>query len=125
MNKAAPADAVHQQLNAKMRSMEVDQWKYLVSRINEPTTAKIIVEYLDNDPAMKGRYAGIYLRARDTVQRSRVRYAKAFKWGQLFARLLARSSSDKQATVSQPRAQDGVRKDPPAPPLVWPELNLL
>jgi hypothetical protein len=43
----------------------------------------------------------------------------------LFARLLARSSSDKQATVSQPRAQDGVRKDPPAPPLVWPELNLL
>ena len=28
------------QLSTVMRSMDVDQWKYLVSRISNPTTAK-------------------------------------------------------------------------------------
>lgn len=55
------------QLSTVMRSMDVDQWKYLVSRISNPTTAKIIVEYLDSDPNAKLQFAGIYVRARETV----------------------------------------------------------
>ena len=124
-SQSTPVDAVHLQLFTQMRSMDVAQWKYLVARLNSPTTAKIIVEYLDHDPALKSRYAAIYIRARDTVQRSRVRYAKAFKWGQLTVRVLAWiSRSSQKAPVASPTcAEDSVRKDTPVPPLVWPELN--
>ena len=125
--QSAPFDAAHQQLITQMRSMELAQWKYLVARLHSPTTAKIIVEYLDHDPALKSRYAAIYIRARDTVQRSRVRYAKAFKWGQLTVRFLAwiSRSSQKAPVASPTRAEDSVRKDTPVPLLVWPELNWL
>ncbi|MBK8772933.1 MAG: hypothetical protein IPM06_21220 [Rhizobiales bacterium] len=73
---AQPSADKISQLNVNLRSMELGQWKYLISKIDEPTTARIIVEYLDSEPAQKARFAGIYIRARDTVQRSRVRYAR-------------------------------------------------
>ena len=122
-NQSTPSDAI-QSLSTQMLSMDVAQWKVLVARINEATTARIIVEYLDSNSVQKNRYAGIYLRARDTVQRSRVRYAKAYTWGQRPARFGAWISRISQkATVSSPiRAQDSIRKETPVPPLVWPEL---
>ena len=122
-SQSTPSDAI-QLLSTQMLSMDVAQWTILVARINEPTTARIIVEYLDGNSVQKNRYAGIYLRARDTVQRSRVRYAKAYRWGQLSARFVAWISRFSQkATVASPiRAQDSIRKETPVPPLVWPEL---
>ena len=123
-SQSTPSDAI-QSLSTQMLSMDVAQWKVLVARINEATTARIIVEYLDSNSVQKNRYAGIYLRARDTVQRSRVRYAKAYKWGQLSARFFAwLSRVSQKATVASPiRAKNSVRKETPVqPPLVWPEL---
>lgn len=122
--QSTPSDAI-QSLSTQMLSMDVAQWKVLVARINEPTTARIIVEYLDSNSGQKNRYAGIYLRARDTVQRSRVRYAKAYKWGQSSARFFARIARfGQKATVASPiRAENSVRKEMPVQtPLVWPEL---
>ena len=122
--QSASSDAIHQRLNAEMHSMEFEQWKYLVSRISAPTTARIIVEYLDSDAAQKARHAGIYLRARDTVQRSRVRYAKACQWSQLSVRFFAWVFRlGRKAPASPLPAPDSVRKDVPVPPLVWPELQ--
>ena len=122
-SQSTPSDAI-QLLSTQMLSMDVAQWTILVARINEPTTARIIVEYLDGNSVQKNRYAGIYLRARDTVQRSRVRYAKAYTWGQRFARFVAWISRFSQkATVASPiRAENSVRKETLVPPLVWPEL---
>ena len=122
-SQSTPSDAI-QLLSTQMLSMDVAQWTILVARINEPTTARIIVEYLDGNSVQKNRYAGIYLRARDTVQRSRVRYAKAYTWGQRSARFVAWISRFSQkATVASPiRAENSVRKETPVPPLVWPEL---
>ena len=122
-SQSTPSDAI-QLLSTQMLSMDVAQWTILVARINEATTARIIVEYLDGNSVQKNRYAGIYLRARDTVQRSRVRYAKAYRWGQLSARFFAWISRFRQkATVASPiRAENSVRKETPVPPLVWPEL---
>jgi hypothetical protein len=111
-----------------MRSMDVDQWKYLVSRISNPTTAKIIVEYLDSDPTAKLQFAGIYVRARETVQRSRIRYAKAKQWGERLARLMSWISSS--ATKLRQRQSVAVdlntlRKETPnQQPLIWPVLNV-
>ena len=122
-SQSTPSDAI-QLLSTQMLSMDVAQWTILVARINEPTTARIIVEYLDGNSVQKNRYAGIYLRARDTVQRSRVRYAKAYTWGQRSARFVAWISRFSQkATVASPiRAENSVRKETLVPPLVWPEL---
>ena len=122
-SQSTPSDAI-QLLSTQMLSMDVAQWTILVARINEPTTARIIVEYLDGNSVQKNRYAGIYLRARDTVQRSRVRYAKAYTWGQRSARFVAWISRFSQkATVASPiRAQDSIRKETLVQPLVWPEL---
>lgn len=112
------------QLNAHLRSMELGQWKYLVSRIDEPTTARIIVEYLDGEPAQKARFAGIYIRARDTVQRSRVRYARALKWGQMLGRLTAWAirSTRRRTDSRSAGGTGGARTEPPTDALVWPEL---
>lgn len=121
---AQPSADKISQLNVNLRSMELGQWKYLISKIDEPTTARIIVEYLDSEPAQKARFAGIYIRARDTVQRSRVRYARALKWGQMAGRLTAwiirsaRRRSDGRTAGST----GGARSETPADALVWPEL---
>jgi hypothetical protein len=111
MNKPAPSAVAQtvQNLDVQMRSMEVEQWKYMVSRINDPTTAKVIVEYLQYESELKERYAGIYLRARGTVERFRVHQAKALKRAQLFARL--------GGWISR------LGKQPKPEPLVWPKLN--
>ena len=120
----SPADKLSQQLNANLRSMELGQWKYLVSKIDEPTTARLIVEYLDNEPAQKARFAGIYIRARDTVQRARVRYARALKWGQMAGRLtrwVIRSTRGRAAGRSVVNT-GGARSEPQADAQLWPEL---
>ena len=117
-------DKLSQQLNANLRSMELGQWKYLVSRIDEPTTARIIVEYLDSEPAQKARFAGIYIRARDTVQRARLRYARALKWGQLAGRLTrwVVRSTRRRAAGRSANSTAGARSQPQADAEVWPEL---
>lgn len=122
MTFTAKSEDTQAQLNASMRTMEVAQWKYLVKRIHKPTTARIIVEYLDENLALKARFAGVYIRARDTVQRSRARYAKAMQYGRWFARVLswlARKPADNTAVSRS--ASSGCR---PANTqhLVWPEL---
>lgn len=110
------------QLTAQMRSIDVDQWQYLAARITDPTTARIIVEYLDSDPAARLRHAGIYVRARETVQQSRVRYAKAFKWGQRFARLLTWLGKLSDRVEEKPAGKHRQVESKPA--LVWPTLNV-
>lgn len=121
----AKIDAKQQALGAAMRTMEVDQWKYLVARIDDPATARLVVEFLDNDPALKGRYAGIYIRARDTVQRARVRYAIALKWGQRIARLWVWMRQVSKTATPSARAAKGPAQRPlrKESALAWPELN--
>lgn len=121
---AQPSADKISQLNAHLRSMELGQWKYLISKIDEPTTARIIVDYLDSEPAQKTRFAGIYIRARDTVQRSRVRYARALKWGQMAGRLTAWiiRSTRRRSARHFAGSTGGARVEPPADAQLWPEL---
>jgi len=120
---AQSSDAI-QLLSTQMLSMDVAQWKVWLphQRTNDgPNHCRVP----DSNSVQKNRYAGIYLRARDTVQRSRVRYAKATSGVSCPARFFAWISrfSQKAAVASPIRAQDNVRKEAPVqPPLVWPEL---
>ena len=85
-------------------------------------------QYLDSDPNAKLQFAGIYVRARETVQRSRIRYAKAKQWGERLARLMSWISSS--ATKHRQRQsvavdQNTLRKETPIQqPLIWPVLNV-
>jgi hypothetical protein len=93
----------------QMRLIDLKQWESLVSRIAEPATAEVIVEFLDTDPTLKGRHAGIYMRARETVLRTRARRAKADKRREWLRRCLDWISRSSRRARGKPR-------------LVWPEL---
>jgi hypothetical protein len=124
--KTQTAQSDMNRLDAAMRSMEVHQWQYLVSRITNPTTARIIVDFLDSDPKAKLQHAGIYVRACETVQRSRIRYAKAKKWGGRFARLMSWISKGigKLRQHHSANVEMSARNTPDQQPLTWPVLNI-
>lgn len=124
--KTQTAQGVMDQLDAAMRSMDVTQWQCLVSRITNPTTARIIVDFLDSDPKAKLQYAGIYVRACETVQLSRIRYAKAKRWGERFARLMSwlSAGTSKARTHQASNVEMSARNSSGQQSQTWPVLNI-
>lgn len=57
------------------------QWQGVVSRVEDPITARLVVDLLDTMPDLRMERVGVYLAARETVQRDQVRYAKSFRRG--------------------------------------------
>ena len=57
------------------------QWQGVVSRVDDPITARLVVDLLDTMPDLRMERVGVYLAARETVQRHQVRYAKSFRRG--------------------------------------------
>lgn len=57
------------------------QWQGVVSRVEDPITARLVVDLLDTMPDLRMERVGVYLAARETVQRDQVRYAKNFRRG--------------------------------------------
>lgn len=45
-------------------------WEYLLSRIEEPPTAQLIIDYLESPQAEKDRMFEVYIRAKQSVQQS-------------------------------------------------------
>lgn len=125
--KTQTAQGVMDQLDAAMRSMDVTQWQCLVSRITNPTTARIIVDFLDSDPKAKLQYAGIYVRACETVQLSRIRYAKAKRWGERFAHLMSWLSAGTSKATRPHHATNvemSARNTSDQQSLTWPVLKI-
>lgn len=54
------------------RNTPTDQhiWEYLLSRIEEPPTAQLIIDYLESPQAEKDRMFEVYIRAKQAVQQS-------------------------------------------------------
>lgn len=126
MTLAAQAfNNIDPRMNAEVRSLDLDQWKYLVSHIGEPATAQIIVEYLDNDPAARAHVGAIYMRARDTIQRSRPDGARGRRLGEMLGRSVGRIFPSAKRAQSRPVAdgRPGACDDQPCERLVWPELR--
>lgn len=70
-------------LDEQLRQADLAHWRDLQKRINDFTTAKLIVDFMDQHPSLKAQHIGIYLRACESVQRYRIRCAKLFRAGRL------------------------------------------
>ncbi|MCR6481033.1 hypothetical protein NU688_33085 [Variovorax sp. ZS18.2.2] len=94
MNQQQAQGQGQSQANARTRapepqgsahSMDATQWRHMMSRLNDPVVARLVLAYLDANPAQRDRYPGGYLQATETVKRAQIRYAKARDWGRLAA----------------------------------------
>ena len=131
MSQVQPVNSpvsIHEQLQLAYLA----QWKDLQKRIDDFTTAKLIVEFLDQHPLLKTKHMGAYLRARETVQRYRIRCAKRYYAGLLVGKMVRSigqiikmtgkavvRKSAMPATVDRSQAQSVDRVEPS---LVWPKL---
>lgn len=57
-------------------------WNSMVNQAQDPVVARAMLELFEAHPELKAKRAGAFLAARVTVQKDRIRYAKAFRQGQ-------------------------------------------
>lgn len=74
---SSSSSSIHEQL----RQADFAHWKDLQTRISDFTTARLIVDFLDQHPSLKTQHLGVYLRACESVQRYRIRCAKRYRFG--------------------------------------------
>ena len=66
----------------QVQQTDLAHWTDLQTRIGDVTTAKLIVQFLNaQHPNFQSAHMGVYLRARETVKRHRVRRAKRYRAG--------------------------------------------
>ncbi len=87
MSQAQPVNSPVS-FHAQLQLADFAHWKDLHKRIDDFTTAKLIAEFLDQYPSLKVRHMGVYLRARETVQRYRIRCAKRYYAGLLVGNMV-------------------------------------
>lgn len=61
----------HRASLAARKISDLDHWLEISKRVDDPAMAEIIVGYLDQYPAVKARFGGLYIRAQDTLARRR------------------------------------------------------
>jgi hypothetical protein len=64
---------------------DLAHWLSISVRATDPTTAQLILDFLGEHPQMREQHVGVYLVAKQTVQRDRIRHAKAMRRGQAVA----------------------------------------
>lgn len=74
---------------------EEKTWIAFYRRVNDPTIAAELIQYLDADAEMKRAHPALYLRCRQTLRNNKERQARAKRIGQFVRMLLA-------GTVLQP-----------------------
>lgn len=58
-------------------AIQIAQWKFLVSRIDEPAIAALILEQMDSNPELAKRSTGLVLRAKTVVIDAQTRATQA------------------------------------------------
>lgn len=56
-------------------------WQSVVSRVEDPITARLLVNLLDTMPDLRTERLGVYLAASETVKRDQIRWAKNYRLG--------------------------------------------
>jgi hypothetical protein len=82
---ASPAQAGQRQSASpfeELQRFDSQQWVAVASRAKDPVVARLIVDVLGAHPDLRTKRLGVYLVAREAVQRDRIRYARAHKHGQ-------------------------------------------
>lgn len=90
--------------------MDVSEWKSVISRLKDPVTARLVVKFLDDHPQLREKRAGVYLAASETVQRDRIRYAKAMRAGRAAAVVARTLLKAGKAVIGLGRPSAGARR---------------
>jgi len=85
MSKISPPPSQTNSVFEDLMRTDLAQWKSVVSRVQDPVTARLVVQFLDAHPQLKEKRAGVYLAAAETVQRDRIRFAKGYRTGRTVA----------------------------------------
>ncbi|MBW8830746.1 MAG: hypothetical protein JF606_15215 [Burkholderiales bacterium] len=88
MNKTSQPNTRATSVFEELSRTDLTQWQGVVSRVKDPVTARLVVQYLDAFPQLKENRAGVYLAACETVQRDRIRFAKSYRKGRMAAAVL-------------------------------------
>jgi len=88
MNKASQPNPRPASVFEELNRTDLTQWQGVVSRVKDPVTARLVVQFLDAYPQLKENRAGVYLAACETVQRDRIRFAKSYRKGRMAAAVL-------------------------------------
>lgn len=97
---------------------DVSEWKSVVSRLKDPVTARLVVKFLDDHPQLREKRAGVYLAASETVQRDRIRYAKAMRAGRAAAVIARALLKAGKAVMGLGRSSAERRRGEAAPVIV-------
>lgn len=99
---------------------DVSQWKGVVGRLQDPVTAHLVVKFLDDHPQLREKRAGVYLAASETVQRDRIRYAKAMRAGRAAAVIARTLLKATKAVMGLGRSSAAGRRAEAAVPVTVP-----
>ena len=61
---------------ASFESLNLIQWKSLASRAHRPSTARVIVKCLDEQPRLREVHIGTYIVAMEAIKLDQIRYAQ-------------------------------------------------
>ena len=64
------------------RAVDTKHLHQMFERLHDPVVARLVISFLDADLNLRNAFPGVYLRAHETVKRSRIRYAKSRQLGQ-------------------------------------------
>ena len=56
---------------------DLEHWQEIGKRIEDPATAELVVNFMDQHPALKARLGGLYVRAQETLRQKRLALARA------------------------------------------------
>lgn len=137
MSKSTQSVRPQVSVQEEIARTDLSNWKAVVSRANNPVTARLIVEALEADPATKAANLGVFLVARETVKRDQIRYSRGKRAGQVVGtvgRLLFRACKSivsfialgvahaRGKATAPVVAVAPVRVTEESEPLVWPTI---
>lgn len=67
---------------------EESAWASFYAQVSDPSLAEELVAYLDADPHTRHRYAGLYVRCRQSLRRERERQMRVARCGEIARRFI-------------------------------------
>lgn len=67
--------------------LEAQQWLRMLGRLDDLVVARLVLNFLNQNPPLIERHLGAYLTASETVKRSQIRYARSYGCGKAFAQI--------------------------------------
>jgi hypothetical protein len=67
--------------------LEANQWLRMLGRLDDEVVARLVLNFLKENPPLIERHLGAYMTASETVKRSQIRYARSYDFGKALAQV--------------------------------------